>query len=220
MSCYPRAALTPHSDVGIETECRRLVVETIAALGGLDVIISNAVCTPVPPPPPTPCPLTQPQGWTRFSPFSDLNGLSSADWDRCYAVNVKATMFLVQSAEATFRSNSEGGVVLVTSSCAATNAAGSSIAYAVSKAAGLHLVQCLATATGEWGVRVNAVLPGLLLTEWGLGFGEEVIKGAVAKARLKRLGTVEDCAEAFVYLAKADTVTGASLRVDGGQFER
>ena len=183
--------------MSLEPECHRLVTESLAALGGLDVIVANA-------------------GWTRISQsFGDLTSLSSADWDRCYNVNVKSTLFLLQAASATFNANPSGGVVLMTSSCAATNAGGSSIAYAVSKAAGLHLMRCLAATQGPK-VRVNAIQPGLLLTEWGAGFGEEKVRMATERAGLKRLASLEDCAEAFVYLARADTVTGAAMKI--GRF--
>jgi NAD(P)-dependent dehydrogenase (short-subunit alcohol dehydrogenase family) len=167
--------------------------------------------------------------------FTDLSALSSADWDKCFAVNVKANLFLLQAAEDSFKANPDGGVFLITSSAAATNPQGSSMAYSVSKAAGLHLMKCLAATQGPK-VRVDAIQPGLLLTEWGRKFGEEKIKAATEKAGLKRLASLEDCAEAFVYLAKADTVTGAAVRIgeipdfslwlwkvlivaDGGQFQ-
>jgi NAD(P)-dependent dehydrogenase (short-subunit alcohol dehydrogenase family) len=130
-------------------------------------------------------------------------------------VNVKANLFLLQTALPTFAANADGGVLLITSSCAATNTTGSSMAYSVSKAAGLHLMKCLAATQGPK-IRVDAIQPGLLLTEWGQKFGEEKIQMATDKAGLKKLASLEDCAEAFVYLAKADTVTGAAVRI--GEF--
>lgn len=58
------------------------------------------------------------------------------------------------------------------------------MAYSVSKAAGLHLMRCLAASQGPK-IRVNAIQPGLLLTEWGLQFPEEKIKAMKEKAALK-----------------------------------
>lgn len=57
--------------------------------------------------------------------------------------------------------------------------------YSVTKAAGLHLVKCLAASQGPT-VRVNSVLPGLLLTEWGARFGEERVRGIREMAYLKK----------------------------------
>jgi NAD(P)-dependent dehydrogenase (short-subunit alcohol dehydrogenase family) len=58
-----------------------------------------------------------------------------------------------------------GGAFIVTSSIAGISAAGSSMAYSVTKAAQLHLIRCLASTQGPK-IRINAVLPGLLLTDW------------------------------------------------------
>ena len=85
----------------------------------------------------------------------------------------------------TFEGNSEGGVVLVTSSIAGRTIGGSSMAYSVTKAAQLHLVKCVAKTQGSK-VRCNAVLPGLLLTGWGLEYGEERIEELRQAAVLKR----------------------------------
>lgn len=133
-------------DVGLESDCQRIVAESIHKLGGLDVIISNA-------------------GYTRFSDFNDLSAPTVEDWDKTYAVNVKAQVHLMNAALPTFKKNVEGGVFLITSSIAGSYAGGSSMPYSVSKAAQLHLMKCMATTQGPK-VRVNAVLPGLLLTEW------------------------------------------------------
>jgi len=64
-----------------------------------------------------------------------------------------------------FTKNKEGGVLISTNSIAGTSIGGSSMAYCVTKAAQLHLMKCMAKTQGEK-VRVNAVLPGLLLTDW------------------------------------------------------
>jgi NAD(P)-dependent dehydrogenase (short-subunit alcohol dehydrogenase family) len=133
-----------------------------SALGGnIDVLIANA-------------------GWTRFSDFADLDALSDDEWDRCWHTNVLGVKALIAAAMPGFNSNDEGGVVLVTSSIAGRSIGGSSMAYSVTKAAQLHLVKCVAKTQGSK-VRCNAVLPGLLLTEWGREYGEERI-GALREA--------------------------------------
>jgi NAD(P)-dependent dehydrogenase (short-subunit alcohol dehydrogenase family) len=74
-------------------------------------------------------------------------------------------MWLLREALPTFNANPEGGVFIITSSIAGTSIGGSSMAYSVTKAAQLHLMRCMAQTQGSK-VRINAVLPGLLLTEW------------------------------------------------------
>lgn len=164
--------------MGKEEDCVRVVEESIAALGGLDIVISNAVSTQHPG---VDCMinpiapdmlllyhssiLTPLQGYTRFSLFSDLTASTTDDWDTCFAVNVKAQTHLLRTALPTFKSNTEGGVFIMTSSIAGRNTGGSSMPYSVTKAAQLHLMRCLAATQGPK-VRVNAVLPGFLRTEW------------------------------------------------------
>jgi NAD(P)-dependent dehydrogenase (short-subunit alcohol dehydrogenase family) len=88
-------------------------------------------------------------------------------------------MALVREALPTFNQNPEGGVFIITSSVAGTSLGGSSMAYSVTKAAQLHLMRCLANTQGKK-VRINAVLPGLLLTEW-------VSKVSETKSRWKKV---------------------------------
>ncbi|KAK6396814.1 hypothetical protein LTR65_008712 [Meristemomyces frigidus] len=106
-------------------------------------------------------------------------------WDKCYAVNVKGMHALLRAALPTFKNNAEGGVFLITSSVAAVSLGGSSMAYSVTKAAQVHLMKCLANTQGKK-VRVNAVLPGLLLTDWGNLYGEERLAKLKEQAVLKK----------------------------------
>jgi NAD(P)-dependent dehydrogenase (short-subunit alcohol dehydrogenase family) len=130
--------------------------------------------------------LTYPQGYTRFSNFADLSAPTAADWDTCFAVNVRAQTHLLHAALATFNANPDGGSFIVTSSIAGIRPGGSSMPYSVTKAAQLHLMRCLAATQGPK-VRVNAVLPGLLLTEWGQLYGEERIRRLEERAWLKKV---------------------------------
>lgn len=133
-------------DGGVMEDCARCVQETIKAFGGIDIVIGNA-------------------GWTRFTDFNDLDAMSYDEWDKCFNVNVKGMHAVFKEALPTFNKNAEGGVFIITSSIAAKSLGGSSMAYSVTKAAQVHLMKCLANTQGSK-VRVNAVLPGLLLTDW------------------------------------------------------
>ncbi|RAL59373.1 hypothetical protein DID88_006863 [Monilinia fructigena] len=96
--------------------------------------------------------------------------------------------------------NEEGGVFIITSSIAGVITGGSSMPYSVTKAAQLHLMKCLAATQGPK-VRINAVLPGLLLTEW---------------AYLKQVTDIGDCAQVFVDISKNSSMTGQKIQVDSG----
>ncbi|RMY93961.1 hypothetical protein D0864_05608 [Hortaea werneckii] len=183
-------------DGGNLSDCARCVQQTIAAFGGLDIIVGNA-------------------GWTKFTDFADLSAMNEEEWNKCWSVNVLGMHALIKEAMPTFNSNPEGGVFLITSSVASVSLSGSSMAYSVTKAAQLHLMKCLANTQGSK-VRVNAVLPGLLLTDWGNLYGEERINMLKDRAALKKETDLGECADAFVMLAKNTSITGENLRVDSG----
>jgi NAD(P)-dependent dehydrogenase (short-subunit alcohol dehydrogenase family) len=82
------------------------------------------------------------------------------------------------------------GSFVTTASVAGVKPSGSSLPYSVTKAAAIHLCKALAVICSPK-IRVNSVSPGLLLTEWGLKFGEEKIEKATQATKLKRLATVE-----------------------------
>jgi len=87
--------------------------------------------------------------------------------------------------------------------------------YSVTKAAQWQLVKCLAVSVGPK-IRVNTVLPGLLLTEWGLKYPQERIDQIKSMAVLKHETYLDDCVDAFVMLAKNTSMTGMRIQVDAG----
>ncbi|USP76653.1 putative galactose dehydrogenase GalD [Curvularia clavata] len=184
------------ADMTSTSDARRAVQETIKELGGLDLIIANA-------------------GWTRFADWKDLDSMSEEEWDKCWSANVKVPKALLSEAKATFEANSEGGHMITTGSIAGVSQGGSSMPYSVTKAAQWQLVKCLATTVGPT-IRVNTVLPGLLLTEWGLKYSEERITSLKSAAALKHEVFMDDCVAAFVMLAKNTSMTGMRIQVDAG----
>lgn len=193
---YKVKVVVIQGDAGIQDDCVRVVKSTIELLGGLDIVISNA-------------------GWTKFTAFGDLNAMNEDEWDKCWATNVKGNLHLFREALPTFNANPDGGVFIITSSTAAVTPSGSSMAYSVTKAAGLHLMKCLAQTQGAK-IRVNAVLPGLVLTEWGNKFSPEKIQQYVDKTVLKHTVELDDCASVYPMIAKNTSMTGQSVQIDSG----
>jgi 3-oxoacyl-[acyl-carrier protein] reductase len=173
----------------------RLVAEVDRAFGGLDLLVHNA-------------------GTTRFIPFPDLEAVTEEAWDELSTVNTRSAFFLARAAAPLMRRNG-GGQIITTSSVAGLGPAGSSIPYAVSKAALIHLTKCLAVALAP-DIRVNSVAPGLLMTRWVAGFSEERLQAMSQSALLKKPTDVADTAAAFVMLAKNDSMTGQVVVVDAG----
>ncbi|KAH8803547.1 short chain dehydrogenase/reductase [Xylogone sp. PMI_703] len=189
-------AITVQGDMSKEEDARAVVRKTIVELGGIDVIVSNA-------------------GNTMFAPFSDIFALSSEDWTYAFDCLVKSNIFLLQEAQSTFILNPEGGCFLIMSSLAGMITDGSSLAYATCRAASIHLAKCLAQSQGPK-IRVNAVCPGLTDTERIQGLPESMRQKYTDMAALKRITTAEDVADTFVFLAKAEGVTGETIRIDSG----
>ncbi|KAJ5309197.1 hypothetical protein N7508_004576 [Penicillium antarcticum] len=189
-------AVVVQGDAGVQADCFNVVKTTAEKLGGLDIVISNA-------------------GWTKMTNFGDLDAMDEDDWDKCWSVNVKSNFHLFKAALPFFNANAEGGSFLITSSIAGVSATGSSLPYATTKAATLHLMKCLAKTQGPK-VRINAILPGLLLTEWGQRFPQEKIDAWTNATILKKVPEVEDCADMFITMAKNASMTGQTIQIDSG----
>lgn len=176
----------------------KLVEDSAAQLGRLDIVISNA-------------------GWTKIVPYEDLDALDDELWDGCFQANIKTHFYLFRAAKKIFDVNIEGGTFIVSASLAGRIVYGSSIPYAVSKAGLIHLVRMLAQSQGPK-VRVHAVCPGLLLTEWGNRFPQERIDLAIERSPIKKVADVDETGAHFVFLCKLATSTGTTVGIDGGLY--
>jgi 3-oxoacyl-[acyl-carrier protein] reductase len=138
------------------------------------------------------------------------------DFDRMYAVNVRAPFFLLQQLLPLL---GDGSSVVFTSSLAARAAVRSLSAYAATKGAIATLVTQLAAELGPRNIRVNAVAPGVVETDMSnftkTEAGRNIVLGMQS---LQRIAQPADIGEAFVFLASesAHWVTGHTLSVDGG----
>jgi 3-oxoacyl-[acyl-carrier protein] reductase len=188
-------AVTVQADVASAAEIEKAVAETERALGRLDFLVNNA-------------------GTTKFVPFEDLDGLDEDDWLNLYRINTMSVFFACRAAAKVMRKTG-GGRIVNTVSNAGLRPAGSSIAYSVSKAAGIHLTRCLAVALGP-DIAVNAVAPGLLLTRWHKNTSGEQIARSRQNAVLKKEVDVEQCAAMYLALLKNDNITGQTVTVDSG----
>jgi NAD(P)-dependent dehydrogenase (short-subunit alcohol dehydrogenase family) len=184
------------ADIGDNASVENLISDTIKLMGRLDVVISNA-------------------GWTRVTNFMDFDEQTlETDWDNCFLYNVKSHMWLFSAAKSHLAQT--GGTFISTASLAGIKPSGSSLPYAVTKAAQIHLAKSLAVICGGNGIRVNSVSPGLLLTDWGQKFGEEKIKKNIGMTKLGRLAEVEDVAAQVRTLALSKSITGQNIVIDCG----
>ncbi len=138
------------------------------------------------------------------------------DFDRLFAVNVRAPFFLVQQLLPILH---EGSSIVLLSSLAADAAVGTLPAYSATKGAVDTLVVHFAAALGERGIRVNAVAPGVVPTDMSTFARTEAGQSfTLGMQALKRLAEPEDIADAISFLAsdQARWITGQTLHVDGG----
>ncbi|MFG2296070.1 SDR family NAD(P)-dependent oxidoreductase [Streptomyces sp. NPDC048603] len=192
-------AVYVRGDVAEPQDARRIVREAVDAHGRLDILVNNA-------------------GTTRFIPLDDLDTPDAAVWREILDVNVIGAWQITTAAVPHLRRSGAGAVVNI-SSVSATRALGSSVPYAVSKAALDHMTRLLASQLGPE-IRVNAVAPGLIETPWYDEAGqvwESSREWITANTPLRRVGTPEDVAHAVRHLVDAAYTTGDVLTVDGGR---
>ncbi len=185
-------------DVADDAALARLVDGTVAALGGIDILVCNAGITGAP------------------GPFASID---MADYDRVMAINLRSQVVLANLALPHIAQGNGGSVVLI-SSLSALRGNGAISAYALAKAGVSQLARNLAVEWGPRGVRANAIAPGFIATELSkpLLDNEAFMARRMAMTPLRRPGTPQEVAGAALFLASAagGFVTGQTLVVDGG----
>ncbi|UTD27349.1 SDR family NAD(P)-dependent oxidoreductase [Bradyrhizobium sp. WD16] len=193
-------------DVSIDANCRR-IAEAANGWGGLDALVNNA-------------------GITRHVEHSQLEGLEATDFQRIFAVNTIGPYQMVRAArallEAGARERGRASAVVNVSSIAGLSGVGSSIAYVASKGALNAMTLSLARALAP-AVRVNAVCPGYIDTEWFVkGRGAEaagkVREMVEARVPLRVASSAEDVAGVVCFMAgpQSGHMTGELVRIDAG----
>ncbi len=178
----------------------RVVDEAVAALGGLDVLINNA---------------------GHMLGRIPLAEQGDAAIDRVFDLNARSVVTACRTALPALRA-SRGVILNVTSISAHTGGSAGSALYSATKAFVSTFTKALATELAPDGIRVNAVSPGTIMTEFHEVYSTpEKLEATRTKIPLQRLGTGEDCAGAFLYLASerlGGYVTGQIIEVNGGQL--
>ena len=190
-------AVAVQGDVAKQADIDRLFAESKKAFGPLDILVNNA-------------------GIYEFGP---LEAVTADSFHKQFNLNVLGLILTTQAAVKHFGAN--GGNVINISSAISTLTPPNTVVYTATKAAVDAVTQTLAKELGPRKIRVNAINPGLVITEGvqSAGFeGSDFEKGFVAQTPLGRVGQPEDIAPAAVFLASQDSawLTGETLAISGG----
>jgi NAD(P)-dependent dehydrogenase (short-subunit alcohol dehydrogenase family) len=196
-------ALEVRADVMIEEEASRAISEAVGKFGGLDVLVNAA----------------------GIIGNGTIESTALADWDAMMNVNLRSVFHLMQLSVPHLEKR-PGNVVNV-SSVTGLRAFPGVLAYCVSKAGVDQLTRCAALELAPKGVRVNAVNPGVVVTDIHKrgGMSEDKYAAFLEHSKtthpLGRVGTADEVAELVLFLAsdRAAWITGATYSIDGGRAQ-
>lgn len=193
-------AIAVQADVGTPEGCRKLVDETVATFGGLDIFVNNAAMQ------------TQ---------YSLLEQRDMSNFDLELRVNTRAAMLIMQYALPYLKASGHGRVIVITSIHGKRPFVGDAC-YSVSKAALKMLYREAAVEFAKYGITVNAIAPGGVKVEFKTGHPRRAprldIQRDVDYSQLTVRGMPSDIADMAAYIASNESryLNGATIRIDGG----
>ena len=194
------------TDVTSEKDTAAMAKQTVDRFGRIDILVNNAAVI----------------GTIETKDFvKPVEEVVSADWDRILAVNIKG-VFLCSKAVIPYLKKQGGGKIVNMASTVAFSGLPHFIHYTTSKGSVVTMTRSLAWALGDFNINVNAVAPGLVMTEAMQGayppeFYEELV---ATKQLIHKRVEPEDVAAAVLFMAsdEADKITGQTLAVNAGEY--
>ncbi len=186
-------------DLADEATAQKAVALALERFGKLDILVNNA---------------------GRHQSKSSLD-VSVADWDSILNTNARGTFLHSREALRVMVKQGEGGAIVNVASISSVIGIAEQVAYTASKGAIAQITRALAVEFGPFGIRVNAVAPGVVVTgilDGVVPDGRNVLASTGDKHALKRVGDPEEIADVIAYLAspRSSFITGAIVMADGG----
>jgi len=184
--------------IGHDDQRRQLIDETQRRVGAVDILVCNAAINPY---------------------YGPIENTPDEVFDRMMSVNVRCNLNLAALVRPGMAARKSGAIIVISSiaGLAGNLALG---AYAITKAADMQLVRNLAVSWGRDGIRVNAIAPGLIKTDFAKALWDnpEILAATLKQTPLGRLGDPRDIAGAAVMLASdaGKFITGTTIVIDGG----
>lgn len=166
--------------------------------GGLDVLCANA----------------------GIFPQAKIEEMTPEGWDEVMNTNLKGTFLAIKAAVPYLKNSSQGRIVITSSITGPVTGYPGWTHYGATKAGQLGFMRTACIELAKYGITVNAVMPGNIVTEGLASLGEEYQRTMAASVPLKRLGAVEDIGHAAAFFASKEAayITGQTIIVDGGQI--
>lgn len=194
-------AVLVQGDVTSSEVCKSLVEQTVEAFGRIDVLINNAGA------------LIQ---------RAPVETITDELFDQVLYLNVRSALMCIGAATGFMRRDGGGNIINVTSVAARHGGGAGAALYAGAKGFVSTMTRGLAKELVKDKIRVNAVSPGVILTPFHERYSSpQILEGFKASIPMNRLGTPDECAGAFLFLASdrmSGYITGQIIEVNGGQY--
>ncbi|MDO9222888.1 MAG: SDR family oxidoreductase [Caulobacter sp.] len=191
-------AIAVPANISSKEDLQRLVDETKAAFGKVDIVVCNAASNPY---------------------YGPMAGIADDQFRKILDNNIISNNWLISMVVPEMKARKDGAVIIVSS---IGGLRGNTVigAYNISKAADFQLARNLAHEYGPYGIRVNCIAPGLIKTDFAKALWDnpETLKRSTETVPLRRIGDPDEIAGAAVFLASAagTFMTGQAMVVDGG----
>jgi acetoacetyl-CoA reductase len=183
------------ANIANSEEAKELIENAKSQFGKIDILVNNA-------------------GITRDRSFRKL---TVEEWNEVINTNLNSIYHTTSAVLNTMLEQKYGRIINISSIVGQAGAFGQTN-YAASKAGMIGFTKSLALETAKNGITVNAICPGYIQTEMTAEIPENIMEQIVSTIPMKRLGKTSEIAEAVIFLAKSDYITGQCINVNGGAY--